>query len=835
MGETPAEPTRYSALARLIRGLAKDDGPDAPLPSAEFKDGDLAIECSLAQIAPFLIGWPDTPKFLREALRLGPPIEKLTPPRPGFKLGGGKADELPIYYALCMQPVPATEAAGRVAQAAVLLAAAILYEDIGVGAFVSSMRLACRAVRQIGSNTHAHPEFIHALAQVKSGRGVLKAIESVGARPLVLTVGQATVLLKIRVFLRDAFEGRMPRDGVERKSRPKPPVAPDVVGPDVPGPERGEPEKPPGGGEPENRPKRPPAARRVAEVDDLVAEHSIREDATEGLPSADEVSEAAASSAESPRRSTVAVNVPLNVPAHFVSSRQVISRAKFAARAIATSAQSLMLAGDRLQLIDLEAAERYATGLRSRAFRPPSEGVSQGAIVAAAMLITGLSADGLSDLKVVEQLAHVPERPDAPYLVVSDEVLVIPGPQLVDGFVPRSADQEHYRSVAEQLVLKLPRELAWIQLLMEFAGRHVGGSPFSDPECAGQVSLFVSAVNDRFGSRLTPSRISQFQARQLFATSGDRADVALLFGGKADARLYYYAPAVAHVLRCHQSIWKGVLKSMGLSVESDPADKNHPLPWAERPWHDGQVWSEPADPYVGSQCCPTDRGVAAMVEAMINHCRTTLTGRRDKARTRQVHNALVAYTCQMVMWHTGIRAVTDPVELGLYDHASGMLSVSDKNTDSYYASRVVWVPPIAQRQIAAYLEHLVEFKKSYKQSDKKPDKQVFENLASRGNTLFFVDEDDAPTAVRVEILRQQVPQGHVYPMNAQRHYLRTRLRELGVPAQTIDALLGHGARGEEPYAKHSCYSAARLRSDLEMPLQHLSEQAGWTVLHGLKS
>ncbi len=339
MGETPAEPTRYSALARLIRGLAKDDGPDAPLPSAEFKDGDLAIECSLAQIAPFLIGWPDTPKFLREALRLGPPIEKLTPPRPGFKLGGGKADELPIYYALCMQPVPATEAAGRVAQAAVLLAAAILYEDIGVGAFVSSMRLACRAVRQIGSNTHAHPEFIHALAQVKSGRGVLKAIESVGARPLVLTVGQATVLLKIRVFLRDAFEGRMPRDGVERKSRPKPPVAPDVVGPDVPGPERGEPEKPPGGGEPENRPKRPPAARRVAEVDDLVAEHSIREDATEGLPSADEVSEAAASSAESPRRSTVAVNVPLNVPAHFVSSRQVISRAKFAARAIATSAK----------------------------------------------------------------------------------------------------------------------------------------------------------------------------------------------------------------------------------------------------------------------------------------------------------------------------------------------------------------------------------------------------------------------------------------------------------------------------------------------------------------
>lgn len=834
MGETLAGPTRYSALARLIRGLAEDDGADASLPFEEFTDGDSAIECSLARIAPILINWPDTPEFLREALRLGRPIEELSPPRPGFKLGYGMSNDLPLYYALCMQPVHATEAAGRVAQAAVLLAAAILYKDIGVGAFVSSMRLACRAVRQIGSNTHTHPEFIQALAQVKSGRGVLEAIEAVGSRPLVFTAGQATVLLKIRVFLRDAFERRMPRDGVKRKSHPQPPVGPDVPEPNVPEPdvpepdivglERGEPDKPPPGGKSGGRPNRSPAVRRVAEVDDLVAEHSIREDATEGLPSADEVSEAAASSAESPRRSTVAVNVPLNVPAHFVSSRQVISRAKFAARAIATSAQSLMLAGDRLQLIDLEAAERYAAGLRSRAFRQPSEGVSQGAIVAAAMLITGLSADGLSDLKVVEQLAQVPEPPDAHYLVVSDGVLVIPGPQLVDGFVPTSADQEHYRPVAEQLVLKLPRELAWIQMLMEFAGKHIGGSPFNDPECVGQAGLFVSAVNDRFGSRLTPSRISQFQPRQLFATSGDRADVALLFGGKADARLYYYAPTVAHLVRSHQSIWLGVYKGMGLSVQDDAPAHEESLPWPESP-----------GPYIGSRCCPRDRGVAAMVEAVINHCRTTLTGRRDRARTRQVHNAIVAYTCQMVMWHTGIRAVTDPVELGLYDHASGMLSVSDKNTDSYYASRLVWVPPIAQRQIAAYLEHLVEFKNSYKKTGKDTDKKVFENLASRGNTLFFIDEDDAPTAVRVEILRQQVPQGHVYPMNAQRHYLRTRLRELGVPAQTIDALLGHGARGEEPYGAHSCYSAARLRSDLEVPLQHLSEQAGWTILRGLRS
>lgn len=113
----------------------------------------------------------------------------------------------------------------------------------------------------------------------------------------------------------------------------------------------------------------------------------------------------------------------------------------------------------------------------------------------------------------------------------------------------------------------------------------------------------------------------------------------------ADARLYYYAPAVSHLLQCHESIWTGVCRGMGLPVENNVT---------ESAWAPPGYLIEPKGPYIGSRCCPTDRGVVLMVEALINHCRSTLRGRRDQARTRRVHNALVAYTCQMVMWHIGI-------------------------------------------------------------------------------------------------------------------------------------------------------------------------------------
>lgn len=838
-----SEYARLSALEDLIRwspfGLLTDD-PGYTLPFADFVQGDLPVEYSLAKLAPLLEEWPETPAYIREALGSGIPAEALASVPPGLQSTRGWITQLPLYCALWAQPMPEHEAAGRVAQATVLLAGAILTDEgqgIGMGGFAAATYSACRAARRIGQNEYVPTCFAKALGSANSLAGVLDAVASTRGSGVVLTDRQQALVSGIDVLVRDAVDFRLPRTRSRSSGNSRPRVIelgaevgdlvvhhqvsqesgtgnlqPRVTGPieqvddlavqrSIHQERQGDPAR--------QRAPKPPRK----EVDDLVVQHSIHQGPMEGLPDPEDLAEATAASAESPQRSVATISVPLSVPAAYVGPRQMLWRATFAARAIKTSAQSLLLAGDRLQLVDLEAAERYSIELVKGSLRSPSEGITQGAIAAAAMLVTGLSVEGIQELRVVKESSDVPSIPTGHYLVVSEALIVMPGPKLIDGFVPPDNDSQHYRPVTERLELKLPQQLHWVQLLLRFASGKIGTQPFNDPMYVENVRLFSRAVNERFGARLTPTRIAQFQSRQLIATSGDRADAALITGGMADARLYYYAPTVSHLLQCHESIWTGVYRGMGLPVENNVT---------EPAWAPPGYLIEPKGPYLGSRCCPTDRGVVLMVEALINHCRSTLRGRRDQARTRRVHNALVAYTCQMVMWHTGIRAVTDGVEIALYDRVTGMLGVSDKNTDSYYSSRVVWIPAIARSQIDAYLEHLAQFH------------QVFPELAGQGKKLYFVDEAGDAVPVRVETLKRLGPQTHVYRMNAQRHYLRTRLRELGVPAPSIDALLGHGAHGEEPYARHSCYSALRLRQDIEAPLQQLSEHAEWRVLHGLK-
>ncbi len=804
-------PLRQAALAHWIRWSperATIDDPKLTARCANFGGGVRAVEHSLALLAPLLERFPEAPASLLEAVRLGDPIESLDSRYfpPGLRPTIGWIHRMPVYSALWAQPVATADAAGRIAQAALLVAGAILSENGGTswGRFSAATESACLAVRKIGKDADTHPSFSKLLTHAKSLHDVIDAVASVRRSESVLTGLQIDVLSGIDVLVRDALGVRLSRAAAKSQELTvahAPPMA-EVGAKDVGDSPRETQSKP--------RPAHPRTERRVREVDDLVAAHSILEDETEGLPSAEDVAEGAASTSESPRRAVAVVNVPLSVPAHFVGQEAMLWRAKNAARAIATSNQCLLLASDRLQLIDLEAAERYV-GEHLKGSRV-SDALCQGAIVTAAMLVTSLSIHDIRRIRVVEDIYDVPDRPKWHHLTVEDASLVIPCPELIEGFVPSAADSEHYRPVVERIDVELPRKLKWVQLLIKVAGTKAWAAVFKNPDHVKNASKFISTVNETYGSRLTLARISQFQSRQLSATTGDRADAALLTRGAAGARLYYYSPSINDLSRRYESMWNGVYRGMGVP----PVLVLGATVYTES-------WKEPLEPYVGSSACPTDQGVAQMVEAMVNRFRSLPKGPRHEVRMRQVHNSLVAYTCQLILWHTGIRAVTDPVELGLYDPLTNMLGVSDKNNDSYYSSRVVWVPPIAQRQINAYLQHLVNFQGK------------FTELASQGMTLFFVDETNGtPSAVGVETLKLQAPESHVYPMNAQRHYLRTRLRELGVRGQSVDALLGHAALGEEPFARHSCFSAARLREDIEAPLLHLSEQAGWVVLHGLK-
>jgi hypothetical protein len=683
----------------------------------------------------------------------------------------------PLYCALWAQPSDSYDTAGRVAQAAILVSAALLAGSPGgLQPFASALGSACLSCRRIGSGTFVPEGLIEGLNSAISLQTVLAALDAAKQSALVLTDEQTRLLGGLHVLLEDALEARQPRKRRGHKG-PRPP-------------------------------------RRMAgsaEVDDPTPEHQTYEDPTARGPSADDLAEGAAGVREPAARRIATIKVSASVPATSLSPGQLHWRAKYRTRAISTSAQGLLLASDRLQLVDIAAAEQAIADIQTRRWRPPKP-VLHGANAVSASLLLGRSVDKLIRLRVVARLDQIPGAIKQPFLAVSDSALVVPAPDLPRSFVPKGADAAAYRTTSRGLVLRLPDGLSWSRQLLDFGQSHLGKEPFSGPDHAGWAEQFAKAVNDRTGSRLTTARIAQFLTRQVVAQCGDWADAALLSGsGDANARLYYYTPTHAHLQARYHDLWEGVGKGLGLSIgKSAPAT---PPATAVEPG---------PSQFIGSRGCPTDEAVDAMVPNLIAYCRSKLRGRRSEARYRVVHNAIAMYTCLMVLWHSGMRAVTEPVELDLYDPATGVLGASDKDNDSYYASRVVWLLPLVQRQIQAYWRHLDCLKA------KLPD-----STASLGKGLFLFDSNGEVAAISIQALRNVLPSSYPFRLNAQRHYLRTRLRELGVPAQTIDALLGHGAPGQEPYATHSCYSVQRMRREVEPALRSLSEKAGWVLLHGL--
>lgn len=206
-----------------------------------------------------------------------------------------------------------------------------------------------------------------------------------------------------------------------------------------------------------------------------------------------------------------------------------------------------------------------------------------------------------------------------------------------------------------------------------------------------------------------------------------------------------------------------------------------------------------------------------MVQTQVHICRKAQVGRPGRLRTCRRHNALALYTWLMLTWMTGIRPVNESIQLASFDPHSAMLFVADKETDAYCASRLVWIPSLGRRQIEKYLESAErvseEFDRDYP------------------HELFFVQASGKRMPLTMSAIRRGL-RAYPFRLNAQRHFLRTELRERGTPAQSVDALLGHGGNGHEPYARHSAFSGGQMARELQGPLQELIQTCGWVTLPG---
>lgn len=516
-------------------------------------------------------------------------------------------------------------------------------------------------------------------------------------------------------------------------------------------------------------------------------------------------SRAAVREASAPVSETATPRLMIVKPAageEHLTDGQRYHRAYYRAMAIATAAQGVMHSAERLQLVDLAgldaAARRFLLG-----HWPVDGGVTSLSVAATFLsLLSGRGAEELQGLRLLRSVAEATSFRGSIGLMLDSSILILPIQDLPDAFQPDSADRDLYRQTVSRISLRLP-DLPVVDVVRTVLSQTGRVFPFRGVDLRPQIAAFLNQVNAASNARTTPTRIMHFLYRQTHILSGDWADAALLSGNRrmVDPRLYYYAPAASSLRRLYGAVWAGV----GKGVAKSGSFKSH----------SGD--ERKVETYIGSQGCPTDAAVAEMVRTQVQLCRNARQGAPGKNRVRSAHNALTTYTLLLVAWHVGVRAVDEMVDLSQYDATTGFLGVSDKDGDTYADARIVWLAPIARQQIVAYQRCVRGLPDSYNPGE------------DYDGRLFYIDQDGMREAISLRSLKQYLYH-YSLRLNSQRHYLRTRLRELGVSGQAVDAMLGHGGQGYEPYARHSAFSPAQLRDEVSSAIQKLSQEMTWKVI-----
>jgi hypothetical protein len=301
-------------------------------------------------------------------------------------------------------------------------------------------------------------------------------------------------------------------------------------------------------------------------------------------------------------------------------------------------------------------------------------------------------------------------------------------------------------------------------------------------------------------------RISKILFRQIYQqTAGDVVAASLLTGTDhylASVRRHYCTPRVGDL----QGIYGRAITSIAtaLSVHSSsPGATGIPI-----------VTSDEAS--IGSPICPTDKSLAKAfmdIREDIRRLKNAPLDRR-KSQFQRRHNLYTLYSVLAFGVAAAMRGVSTPyLHLSDVDDQTGFAVVTDKDSGSGYKSRLVWLPEVVQKQMRYYENYLSATSK-------------YLNLKATKKKMpccYFLDKSGDIEEVRPKSLAPHLKQYLDLPANAARHWTCTHLREGGggLSRETVDALMGHWWRGEEPWGPFSSFSYAAFRKEIADPISQI--------------
>lgn len=348
------------------------------------------------------------------------------------------------------------------------------------------------------------------------------------------------------------------------------------------------------------------------------------------------------------------------------------------------------------------------------------------------------------------------------------------------------------------------------------------------------LKIFITKVKKKYDSRLTQIRISSHIYDLLIDQTSDVAEASIITGKMPNmgqkASLYYYSPLTSDLQRRYTKICKKVEKVILNNTKfSSKAGSNFVI--------------DQQSIRIGSKICPMEHTVQQMVMDLKKKALHYKKDHHDINHLIKFHNAYTAYCVMMIGFATGYRAVRDPFYSETeIDDETGFLVISDKDNDDYYNSRLIFLPKLCRKQITLYSEYKQLLAERLILTNPELSKELMEpNIPSWSKTppnnqdlpfFFFLKHFYKHQAVKPLSMHEMTEWITDLPLNANRHYLRTHLRELKVSGEFIDAFMGHWEYGQEPYGEYSSLSPLTYIETLKKPIEKLLNKAGWEEIKG---
>jgi len=444
-------------------------------------------------------------------------------------------------------------------------------------------------------------------------------------------------------------------------------------------------------------------------------------------------------------------------------------------------------------------------------------------LIIALTLVTGQDFKALQKFRVQTQTNNTEDKN---WLIREQDVFYWGHtiPQLTNSYRPDQNASTYLKPVSKALILPLPSFVC--QLLSKCIDQNNKTGLLTDILNVNLESLELTAkkklteLRNKRTNRSTLSRIRNVLFQQLMYINNDEIAALTIIGTEYDrplSGLYYTSFQVKDLVDQYRSAITQLF-----SGDNFPSIiKNH------------NQFSD-----IGSPLSVSIEMIQKMVNELKNRCTNSNSGTRDLAKIIRAHNDFTNYTLMMLLFSSAHRSVNDPFySNNCFIPSKNILLITDKLEMQEHEGRSVWLGDIAMSQYRAYLKHLDGLAcaiKKYNPDLENNIKSLTQPCLKQTLPFFFYLTAKGWTSIKPSNLKGQLGDAWQLPLNTNRHFLSTQLRQLGVSAEYISYQLGHVRTGQLPHGQFSLLSPDDVGKQLIPALTQLEKSCEWESISGMR-